>query len=65
MAKGFTVKSSHGNKISEAKYRLEEESTVGFTVIGSNLTKEECKELYDKKLEEGANPTRLKIVRES
>ena len=65
MAKGFVVKSPNENKPSEPRYRLEEESTVGFTVIGSNLTKEECKELYDKKLEEGANPTRLKIVRES
>ena len=65
MAKGFVVKSPNENKPSEPRYRLEEESTVGFTVVANNLTKEKCRELYEEKLEEGANPKRLKIVRES
>ena len=65
MAKGFVVKLPDANKPSEPRYRLEEESTVGFTVVANNLTKEKCRELYEEKLEEGANPKRLKIVRES
>lgn len=65
MAKGFVVKLPDTNKSPEPRYRLEEESTVGFVVIANNLTKEKCKELYDEKLDEGINPIRLKIIRES
>jgi len=65
MPKGFVVKPSNVSNPSEPRYRLEEESTVGFTVIANNLTKEKCKELYDEKLYEGMNPKHLKIVRES
>lgn len=49
----------------EPKYRIQEEVTNGFNVLSSNLTKEECKKMYDDYIRNGINPYYLKIVRES
>ena len=44
-------------------YKIEEESTSGWHECKTNLTKEECKEIYDQLLNKGINPKRLKITR--
>ena len=58
MAQGFTVKSDKPKL-----YKLEEEETIGWYLLGENLTQEQCKELYDEKLNQGINPKRLRITR--
>ena len=58
MAQGFTIK-SNGNEL----YKIEEEQTVGWTLIKSDLTKEECKEQYEKLIGDGVSPDRIKITR--
>ena len=58
MAQGFTIK-SNGNEL----YKIEEEQTVGWTLIKSDLTKEECKEEYEKLIGDGVSPDRIKITR--
>ena len=57
--KGFTIK----GKTPEKLYRLEEEHTTGWYEVGTSLSQEKCKELYDAKLNEGISPTRLRISR--
>jgi len=49
----------------EALYELREEGTTGWSVVddGSNLTKDQCYDLYQFLLSQGVNPQRLKIVR--
>ena len=58
MAQGFTIKSNR-NEL----YKIEEEQTVGWTLIKSDLTKEECKEQYEKLIGDGVSPDRIKITR--
>ena len=58
MAQGFTIK-SNDNEL----YKIEEEQTVGWTLIKSDLTKEECKEEYEKLIGDGVSPDRIKITR--
>ena len=58
MAQGFTIKSNR-NEL----YKIEEEQTVGWTLIKSDLTKEECKEEYEKLIGDGVSPDRIKITR--
>ena len=56
MAKGFNVKE-------EKRYRLEEEQTTGWCSLADNVSQEDCKRMYDQKLNEGINPSRLRITR--
>jgi len=56
MAKGFNLKQ-------EERYTLEEEQTSGWYPIEENVSKQRCKELYDERLNEGVNPSRLRITR--
>ena len=49
----------------EELYKLQEKETMGWVDITGPLSKEECKKYYDVQLNEGTNPTRLKIVRVS
>ena len=58
MAQGFTIKSN-----SNELYKIEEEQTVGWTLIKSDLTKEECNEQYEKLIGDGVSPDRIKITR--
>ena len=58
MAQGFTIKSN-----SNELYKIEEEQTVGWTLIKSDITKEECKEQYEKLIADGVSPDRIKITR--
>ena len=58
MAQGFTIKSNN-NEL----YKIEEEQTVGWTLIKSDITKEECKEEYDRLIGDGVSPDRIKITR--
>jgi hypothetical protein len=46
-------------------YKIEEESTSGWHVVKTFLTKKECKEEYTKLLNDGVNPKRIKISRVS
>jgi len=59
MAQGFTIKPQEEPKL----YKLEEEQTTGWYAVGENLTRPQCKELYDAKLNDGVNPRRLRIIR--
>ena len=59
MAQGFTIKSNSSNEL----YKIEEEQTIGWTLIKSDITKEECKEQYDKLISDGVSPQRIKITR--
>jgi len=56
MAKGFSLKT-------EARYKLEEEQTSGWYSVADNVSQEECKRVYDERLNEGVNPSRLRITR--
>ena len=47
----------------EELYKLQEEGTMGWTDITKPLTREECKRQYEENLNDGTNPTRLKVVR--
>ena len=58
MAKGFSV-ASNKPKL----YKIEEESTSGWHEHKTNLTKEECKIEYDKLINDGQSPQRIKITR--
>ena len=44
-------------------YKIEEESTSGWHEYKTNLTKEECKIEYDKLINDGQSPQRIKITR--
>ena len=46
-------------------YKIEEKSTVGWTIVKTLLTRKECEEIYDGLLNEGINPKRIKITRVS
>ena len=59
MAKGFTVASNKPDEL----YKIEEESTSGWHEYKTNLTKEECKIEYDKLINDGQSPQRIKITR--
>jgi len=56
MAKGFKVKE-------DKRYRLEEEQTTGWYSLADNVSREDCKRIYDQKLNEGISPQRLRITR--
>jgi hypothetical protein len=56
MAKGFNIKE-------DKRYRLEEEQTTGWYSLADNVSQQECKQLYDERLNEGVNPQRLRITR--
>ena len=58
MAQGFRIKSNR-NEL----YKIEEEQTVGWTLIKSDITREECKEEYDRLIADGVSPDRIKITR--
>lgn len=47
------------------KYNVLEETTMGFTVIAENLTKEEAKSKIEELSNDGVNPSRIKIQRVS
>ena len=47
----------------EELYKRQEEGTMGWTDITGPLTREECKRQYEENLNDGTNPTRLKVVR--
>lgn len=47
----------------EPLYTLQEESTTGWTDVVVSVTKEKCKEEYDKRLYYGTSPERLKVIR--
>jgi hypothetical protein len=54
-------------KMSQERYRIEEELTVGWTVAGpeyQNLTKERAKELLEFLYSRGGAPDRIRVVRE-
>lgn len=57
MAQGFNVKSNH------QRYKIEEECTTGWEVYQTNLTREECQNVYDFMINEGISPSRIKITR--
>lgn len=61
MAQGFTIKPKEQPRL----YTLEEEQTTGWYSIGKDLTQQQCKELYDEKLNDGVSPGRLRITRTS
>tara|TARA_R100001463_G_scaffold24177_2_gene57712 strand:+ start:453 stop:608 length:156 start_codon:yes stop_codon:yes gene_type:complete len=44
-------------------YKIEEESTTGWHVVKTFLTKKECKEEHVKLLNDGVSPDRIKITR--
>ena len=44
-------------------YKIEEESTSGWAIVKTSLTKEECKIEYNNLLYDGVNPKRIKITR--
>ena len=51
----------------EELYRIEEETTSGWVVVGSSsrgLNKDQTKEQWDILLAEGYNPNALRIIRE-
>ena len=58
MAQGFNVKAT-----SPALYKIEEECTIGWVEIKTNLTKEECTVEYEFLINEGQSPERIKITR--
>ena len=47
----------------EKRYRLEEEQTTGWCSLADNVSQEDCKRMYDQKLNEGVSPQRLRITR--
>ena len=47
----------------EPLYTLREESTTGWTDVVVSVTKDKCKEAYDKKLYNGVSPELLRIIR--
>jgi len=47
----------------EKRYRLEEEQTTGWYSLADNVSQEDCKRIYDQKLNEGISPQRLRITR--
>ena len=53
--------------MTEAMYQIEEEGTNGWFVIDNhtNLTKEQCSEIYHALIAQGHNPQRLRITRVS
>jgi len=59
MAQGFKIKSNSSNEL----YKIEEEQTIGWTLVKSDITKEECKEQYEKLIGDGVSPDRIKITR--
>ena len=58
MTKGFNVKTKE-----DSRYRLEEEQTSGWYSVAENVSQQECKQLYDQRLNEGISPKRLRITR--
>ena len=58
MAQGFTIKSN-----SNELYKIEEECTMGWIEIKTNLTKEECTAEYELLINEGQSPERIRITR--
>ena len=53
--------------MTEAMYQIEEEGTNGWFVVDNhtNLTKEQCSEIYYALIAQGYNPQRLRIARVS
>ena len=58
MAQGFNVKPNKPQL-----YKIEEECTVGWVEIKTNLTKEECTVEYEFLMNEGQSPERIRITR--
>ena len=44
-------------------YKIEEESTSGWHEVGTSLTRDECEQIYNRLLDDGVNPNRIKIAR--
>jgi len=44
-------------------YKIEEESTSGWTIVKTSLTRKECEQIYNSLLDDGVNPKRIKITR--
>jgi hypothetical protein len=47
----------------DKRYTLEVEETSGWYSIVENVSQEDCKSAYDKQLNQGVNPQRLRIRR--
>ena len=52
-------------EMSQARYRIEEEGTNGYSVLRFGMTREECQDAWEYYVATGTNPERLRIVRES
>lgn len=67
MAKGFTPKENflenNSNPPEEPKYNVLEETTMGFSVVDENLTKDQAKKVINELTNDGVNPARIKIER--
>ena len=63
MAKGFTPKEKNSTSIEEPRYNVLEETTMGFSVVGENLTKDHAKKVIDDLTNDGVNPERIKVQR--
>lgn len=63
MAKGFTPKKTDSTSIEEPKYNVLEETTMGFSVVGENLTKDQAKKVIHELTNDGVNPERIKVQR--
>ena len=64
----YSAPDNNGTRIhdqinSNELYKIEEEQTIGWTLIKSDITKEECKEQYEKLIGDGVSPDRIKITR--
>ena len=44
-------------------YTIQEQLTVGWTDLETNLTKEQCKQKYNYYLSQGVNPERIRFIR--
>ena len=47
----------------DKRYTQEVEETAGWYSIVENVSQEDCKVAYDKQLNQGVNPKRLRIIR--
>ena len=47
----------------DKRYRVEVEETSGWYSVADNVSQDECKRIYDQKLNEGVHPQRLRIIR--
>lgn len=49
--------------MAEPLYKIEEETTTGWELIESNLTKESTQKRYDALINDGVSPKRIKVTR--